>query len=329
MRRPFLLPGAPCRTFWRDAPFCCLFYFRGPVHRYEHPGQRRQPPWILLVLIQWPGTSPCTGSGCWPCLFLGKKGVTRAFQEGIVTTPQQLRELFLAACGHSVFRHEEELRQGYVRLGENLRVGVCGTAVAEGGQVRSLRDITALVYRIPRQVPGCGDRLFLEGVPLERGVLVVGPPSSGKTTFLRDVARSLSLGRFGPSRRVAVVDERGELGGYDLGPNADVLRGYPKAAGLNAAIRTLSPEVAVLDELSQGDLEAVRGAALVESGAFGTAVCLAGRGAPGEVAALVPVGPEGGVGRHEAFGSGAAGGQRAAGGPGRGGAPQAPGPAVA
>ena len=91
---------------------------------------------------------------------------------------------------------------------------------------------------------------FLEGVPLERGVLVVGPPSSGKTTFLRDVARSLSLGRFGPSRRVAVVDERGELGGYDLGPNADVLRGYPKAAGLDAAIRTLSPEVAVLDAVS-------------------------------------------------------------------------------
>lgn len=288
---------------------------------------------------------PLSLSGKEGALFLGKKGVTRAFQEGIVTTPQQLRELFLAACGHSVFRHEEELRQGYVRLGENLRVGVCGTAVAEGGQVRSLRDITALVYRIPRQVPGCGDRLFLEGVPLERGVLVVGPPSSGKTTFLRDVARSLSLGRFGPSRRVAVVDERGELGGYDLGPNAD---------GLDAAIRTLSPEVAVLDELSQGDLEAVRGAAaagvvllasvhgeaehlsqrplcraLVESGAFGTAVCLAGRGAPGEVAALVPVGPEGGVGRHEAFGSGAAGGQRVAGGPGRGGAPQAPGPAAA
>ena len=80
-----------------------------------------------------------------------------------------------------------------------------------------------------------------------------------------------------------------------------MFRGYPKAAGLDAAIRTLSPEVAVLDELSQGDLEAVRGAAaagvvllasvhgeaehlsqrplcraLVESGAFGTAVCLAG-----------------------------------------------------
>ena len=57
---------------------------------------------------------PLSLSGKEGALFLGKKGVTRAFQEGIVTTPQQLRELFLAACGHSVFRHEEELRQGYV-----------------------------------------------------------------------------------------------------------------------------------------------------------------------------------------------------------------------
>lgn len=257
---------------------------------------------------------PLSLSGKEGALFLGKKGVTRAFQEGIVTTPQQLRELFLAACGHSVFRHEEELRQGYVRLGENLRVGVCGTAVAEGGQVRSLRDITALVYRIPRQVPGCGDRLFLEGVPLERGVLVVGPPSSGKTTFLRDVARSLSWGRFSPSRRVAVLDQRGELGAFDLGPAADVLRGFPKPAGLDTALRTLSPELVFCDELGDGDLEAVRraafsGAALVASvhatredlerrplcrellctGAFGTVACLSGRARPGELESLETV----------------------------------------
>ena len=179
---------------------------------------------------------PLSLSGKEGALFLGKKGVTRAFQEGIVTTPQQLRELFLAACGHSVFRHEEELRQGYVRLGENLRVGVCGTAVTEGGQVRSLRDITALVYRIPRQVPGCGDRLFLEGVPLERGVLVVGPPSSGKTTFLRDVARSVpgavrpqppggGGGRAGRAGRLRLGPQRRRAPGLPQGRRAG--RGYP------------------------------------------------------------------------------------------------------
>ena len=49
-----------------------------------------------------------------------------------------------------------------------------------------------------------------------------------------------------------MVDERGELGGFDLGPNTDLLHGYPKAAGLDVAVRTLSPEIIVCDELSRG-----------------------------------------------------------------------------
>ena len=247
-------------------------------------------------------------------LFPTKSGeVSRVPEQGVVAGDAQLRELFLQACGHSVFRHEEELRQGFIWMGENCRVGVCGSAVTEKGAVQTIREITSLVYRIPRDLPGCGDRLFLENVGWEGGILVAGPPSSGKTTFLRDVARSLSRGRFGPSRRVAVVDERGELGGFDLGPNADLLQGYPKGAGMEMALRSLSPEVIVCDELGQHDLEAVQrvvasGVALVasvhgqaetlysrplcrallETGAFQTAVCLVGRQAPGEISAIIP-----------------------------------------
>ncbi|MGI6255366.1 MAG: stage III sporulation protein AA [Acutalibacter sp.] len=298
---------------------------------------------------------PVSVSGKEGVLFLTRRGtVSRAAEEGIVTTAQQLRELFLQACGYSVFRHEEEIRQGYVRLGENCRVGICGSAVVAGGNVRSVRDVTSLVYRVPRQVTGCGDRLFLEGVPVEKGLLVVGPPSSGKTTLLRDVARSLSMGKFGASCRVAVVDERGELGGFDLGPNADLLQGYPKAAGLDAAIRALSPQVIVLDELAPRDLEAVRraaaaGAALVasvhgeagklwerplcrsllETGAFPTAVCLAGRYAPGEPVSIVAVTPEGGEGTFEAAGRRADYPQRAVGRDAGGHEAAAPGPSAA
>lgn len=273
-------------------------------------------------------------------VFLSKKGSTvRVAEQGVVTTPQQLQELFLQACGHSVFCHEEEIRQGFVRLGENCRVGVCGSAVVEQGRVQSIKEVTSLVYRIPRQVPGCADRLFLEGVSIEGGVLIAGPPSSGKTTFLRDLARSVSVGKFGPSRRVAVVDERGELGGYDLGPNADLLRGYPKSVGLDVAVRMLSPEVIVCDELSEHDLGAIRGAAasgaalvasvhgeagelfcrplcrkLLKLGIFHTAVCLTGRTSPGEIAAVLPIPPEGGEGDCGTFGGGVADPQRVAGG---------------
>ena len=148
------------------------------------------------------------------CFLVGRGCVSRCPQDAPAVTSQQIRELFLQICGYSVYAHEDELRQGYVRLGEGCRVGVCGSAVMEGGVVRGLRDVTSLVFRIPRRRWGCADRLFTGGIPVERGVLVAGPPSSGKTTFLRDIARSLSLGRFASGRRVAIVDERGELGGF-------------------------------------------------------------------------------------------------------------------
>ena len=53
-----------------------------------------------------------------------------------------------------MFSHEQELREGYLRLEGGFRAGVCGTAVLEGGRVKSLRDITSLVFRIPQAVFG-------------------------------------------------------------------------------------------------------------------------------------------------------------------------------
>lgn len=246
-------------------------------------------------------------------------GATRALTSGLPRVSQEaMREVFVQVCAHSVFSHEHELQKGYVLMSGEFRAGVCGTAVLERGEVKSVRDVTSLVFRIPREARGCGDRLFLEGIDLGRGLLVAGEPSSGKTTLLRDLALSLSSGKFYPSRRVAVLDERGEIeGGFDLGPCADVLRGYPKAKAFDIAIRMLSPQYILCDELSPEDLETVEksvfsGAALIASvhstpedlhrrplcrrllgtGAFHTAVCLAGRAQPGEIGSIETVGEE-------------------------------------
>lgn len=233
----------------------------------------------------------------------------------LVLDSARMQELFVHICGHSVFSHEEEIRQGFVVFDGFCRAGLCGTAVMDQGRLKGVRDISSLVFRIPRDMPGCADRLFAAGIDPMQGVLVAGEPSSGKTTFLRDAARSLSWGRFGPKRRVAVLDCRGELGGgFDLGPCADVLTGYPKAQGFQTALRSLSPEIILCDELSHDDLEAVRsamlaGAALVASvhassgdffrrplcralaatGAFRALVCLKGREAPGTVESAGPL----------------------------------------
>ena len=108
---------------------------------------------------------------------------------------------------------EDELRQSY-GAGELPGGGLHQLPMEE--MVRGLRDVTSLVFRIPRRRWGCADRLFTGGIPVEKGVLVAGPPSSGKTTFLRDIARSLSLGRFASGRRVA--SSMREAGSLTWGP---------------------------------------------------------------------------------------------------------------
>lgn len=258
---------------------------------------------------------PVSVCGAEGVFFLREGGVTRALTDDLlIVTESELRDVFLTACSHSVFSHEQELKDGYLIFGSGCRAGVCGTAVVENGKVRAVRDVTAIVFRIPRTALGCGDRLFLEGVDLRRGVLVAGEPSSGKTTLLRDLARSLSMGKFSPIRRVALIDEKGEFQLGDLGPCADVLKGYPKPAGFQLALKMLSPEFLVCDELSPDDLPAVRGAVLsgaallasvhagkgefprrplcrklLATGAFSAVVFLSGRGTPGEIECVYKV----------------------------------------
>ena len=59
---------------------------------------------------------PVSISGREGILFLKRGGVSQMPQEGVATTAAQVRELFLQACGYSVFRHQEEIRRGFVQM---------------------------------------------------------------------------------------------------------------------------------------------------------------------------------------------------------------------
>ena len=83
------------------------------------------------------------------------------------------------------------------------------------------------------------------------GALRVGEPDSGKTTLLRQIARELAAQK----RAVAVIDERGELFPLERqnGDALDCISGLPKGRAVQMALRTLAPQVILLDEL--GSLE--------------------------------------------------------------------------
>ena len=68
---------------------------------------------------------------------------------------------------------------------------------------------------------------------------------------------SVTKGTVSVGTKVTVVDERNELAGkvgkaftLDVGVNTDVITGFEKAMAIETAIRTLSPDVIVCDEVS-------------------------------------------------------------------------------
>ncbi len=132
-----------------------------------------------------------------------------------------------------------------------------------------IRDVSSFNIRIARQKMGIAEPL-LSYLYESRwlNTMVIGPPQTGKTTLLRDVARCMSQGvGFAniPSCKVGIVDERSEIAGcvkgipqYEFGPRVDVLDACPKAEGMMMMIRSMSPDILIVDEIGRmEDSEAI------------------------------------------------------------------------
>lgn len=172
-------------------------------------------------------------------------------ERAMICTRSHIYESFRRLCGYSVYSRQSEIRNGFV-TSQGCRVGLCGTAAVKNGEISSVSDITSLNLRIARSIAGASHALLKKLLPLSGGLLIAGAPGSGKTTILRDLARTLSVGELCPVMRVAVIDERGELSGAagESGTGlCDMLIGYPKSEGIMQAIRALSPQVIICDEI--------------------------------------------------------------------------------
>ena len=173
--------------------------------------------------------------------------------------PGELERLVEIASGASLHTVLDQVRRGYLTMEGGHRIGLCGTAALQEGEIRSLRAISSANLRIARQVRGAAAPVLDGLCPGGRlaDTLILAPPGLGKTTLLRDLIRSVSEGEGCVPLRVALADERGEVAALyrglpqlEVGRRTDVAEGCPKAQGLMLLLRAMNPQVLAVDEIT-------------------------------------------------------------------------------
>lgn len=195
-------------------------------------------------------------------LIAGREITLRAADRPLTADGPLLAELLRRATKNSAYAVQDQIRQGFLTLPGGHRMGVCGSAVCERGEIRTIREIQSLSLRISHERIGAADPCMNLLWSHPGSALIHGSPGSGKTTVLRDAVRQLS-DRFG--ERVGIVDERGEIAAcldgqpqFRVGRLTDVLSFCPKRTGIELLMRSMRPEWIAVDEITaEADVEAI------------------------------------------------------------------------
>ena len=166
-------------------------------------------------------------------------------------------------CENSIYSFQSQICNGFVTLYGGHRVGITGHVVMNNEKISNINYISALNFRIAKEIIGSSNKILkyvIDNGEIQN-TLIVSRPGNGKTTILRDLVRNLSNMGY----TVSLIDERGEIAAMyngvpqnDVGLRCDVLDNVTKSLGMKIAVRTMSPDIIVSDEIgTKEDIEAI------------------------------------------------------------------------
>lgn len=199
--------------------------------------------------------------------FLGTAGELKKQSANVVICHrEELDRCLELMSDYSLYAFNEELKNGFITLPGGHRVGICGQAVCDKGEVKHIKNISSMNFRLACQHIGIADELAAHLIR-SGGIystLILSPAGCGKTTLLRDIVRNISDSGI----TVSVIDERSEIAACykgipqnDVGDCTDVMDMIPKSKGIMMMLRAMSPRVIAVDEINRNeDIAAIRSA---------------------------------------------------------------------
>ena len=208
-----------------------------------------------------------------PIIFVTSKGEiyitnslrkTKNINNSLIADRESINKTIELISRYSIYAFEEELKKGFITMKGGHRAGITGRAVIENGIIKTIKGINSINIRISREVKGCSKNIMPYIVSGEKinNTIIISPPNYGKTTVLRDISRNISNGIYGAKEgfNICIIDERNEIGGgfmgeyrNDVGMRTDILDSCPKAYGMEMALRSMSPDVIIVDEIGRED----------------------------------------------------------------------------
>ncbi len=194
-------------------------------------------------------------------------GFTPYLEDVLVVHENEMEFILKLMCNHSLYAYARDMNRGFLTIQGGCRVGICGTVVEDEKQILLMEHVRFMNIRLAKEMIGCSAEIYnhiADGFYVHN-TLIISPPGTGKTTYLRDLIRLLSSDRKYP-RKVGLVDERYEVAACvrgipqnHVGFQTDVMSGCSKKKGMEMLLRTMSPNVIAVDELGTGEEESTIG----------------------------------------------------------------------